>query len=294
MQLPAHGRIVVPVLSAVGGSGRSTTAGLIAAALAPSGSGVVLDLAPRLASPWPAWSPESAPGLASLPPHLPLTRQQVQQAAAAFPAAGGQWAVLTDHQSWQAPVLDLPDAPAAWYQLAAIGGWQTVVADTAYPVAHDVLSARHAGRSGTTAAWCSLPFSVPVLVAAATGSGMHALQTAVMAASAEGLPLARMVVAVICTGDGRPPPAVRAGETMLEPRVAAVVRVPFDSQLRAGGLREASRLGARTLQAAAELGRAVLDSARTSWGDPLPPAPVPAPYSPVPSDQHNLNEVAPV
>ncbi|WP_229929247.1 hypothetical protein [Kitasatospora xanthocidica] len=277
VELPGHSRIVVPVLAAVGGSGRSTVAGLLAASLASSARSVVLDLAPRLASPWPGWTTEPGTGLASVPPAAPLSRRRVLAAATRLPGpADDGWQVLTDHREWSAPPLPLPADPAAWYQLAAIGGWQAVVADTSHPMAHDLVASRSAGRSGLTAAWCGLPVSVPVVCAAATGSGMAALQTALSVAAAEGLALERTVVALVSTGDGRAPASVRAGETMLAPRVAAVVRVPYDPGIRARGLRDASRLDARSVQAADRLTRAVIASAHASWGDPLPAAARPA------------------
>ncbi|MBP0453937.1 hypothetical protein J5Y04_31000 [Kitasatospora sp. RG8] len=293
VELPLHGRLVVPVLAATGGSGRSTVAGLLGAVLARAAPSVVLDLAPRLASPWPAWTAEPGTGLASIPPDRPLSRAQAQAAAARLPGPGGSsWQVLTDHREWSAPPLPAVDTPAAWYQLAAIGGWPAVVADTCHPMAHDLVAARTGGDQGLTAAWCALPVSVPVVCAAATGSGVAALQTALSAAAAEGLPLQRMVVALVATGDGRAPAPVRAGETMLAPRVAAVVRVPYDPDLRAHGLRNASRLGARSVQAAEQLVQAVVTSARESWGDPLPAAAQPAPAAPrTPSHVHPTEKV---
>ncbi|MFI8944149.1 hypothetical protein [Streptomyces syringium] len=215
----------------------------------------------------------------SLPPDQPMTRHQVWAAASRCRAAEGRsWQVLTDHQDWGSPPLVLPGAPAAWYQLAAAGGWQAVVADTCHAMAHDIVTARCEGRSGLTAEWCSLPFSVPVLCAAATGAGVHALQTSVQAATAEGLPLRRMVVALVAIGDGRPPPAVRAAATMLQPYVSAVVHVPYDSGIRTHGMRDADRLKPRSVEAASELARAVLASAHGTWGAVLPPAPVPAEF----------------
>jgi hypothetical protein len=265
------------VLGAVGGSGRSTVAGLLAAGLAHSGSAAVVDTAPRLSSPWPQWVAEPGAGLASIPPDLPLTRAQALAAASPCAAGSGpRWQVLTDHQEWGGAPLQLPEDPAAWHQLAAAAGWQSVIADTAFPVAHDIVSARWTKSFALTAAWSSLPFSVPVLCAAATASGMHALQTAVSAISAEGMALQRMVAVLVSTGEGRSPASVRAGETMLRPRVSALVRVPFDPQIRAYGLRDPSRLGSRSLEASAELASAVLASAHHSWGDPLPAAAVPA------------------
>ncbi|MET8451665.1 hypothetical protein [Streptomyces sp. NPDC005209] len=172
--------------------------------------------------------------------------------------------------------LALPEPPAAWYQLAAIGGWQAVIADTVHPLAHDILAARCAGELGQTRGWYELPYSVPVLCAAATADGIQALQQAVMALHAEGLPLNRTVVVLVATGDGRPPAPVRAGATMLTARTAAVVHLPYDPHIRAHGLM-AARLRTRTRQAAAQITGAVLAAAHTAWGQPLPDAPQPAP-----------------
>ncbi|CAM5646584.1 hypothetical protein STENM327S_06136 [Streptomyces tendae] len=177
--------------------------------------------------------------------------------------------------------MELPENPAAWYQLAAIGGWQAVVADTVHPLAHDLLAARCAGETGRTRGWYDLPFAIPVLCAAATAQGMRSLQQAVMVLHAEGLPLRRTVVALVATGDGRPPVAVRAGAAMLTSRTAAVVQVPHDPHVHAHSL-AAARLRPRTLQAGARLAGAVLAAAHAAWGGPLPDAPQPAPVTPAP------------
>lgn len=280
-ELPSGVRLSVPVMAATGGSGRSTVAGLLGAGLAASGSTVVLDLAPRLTSPWPArLAEQKAGGLAELPPDRPLTRSAVQQACAVDTGVdGSSWHLLSDGREWHTRPLALPEEPATWYQLAAIGGWQAVVADTAHPIAHDLLTARCAGSTGHTRGWYDVPYAVPVLCAAATAQGVRALQQAVMVLHAEGLPLRRTVVALVATGEGRAPVAVRAGATMLAPRTAAVVEVPYDPHIRAHSL-TAARLRSRTLQAAARLTGAVLTAAHTAWGHPLPDAPRPAPALP--------------
>ncbi|MFJ2566591.1 hypothetical protein ACIO02_27280 [Streptomyces sp. NPDC087568] len=268
-------------MAATGGTGRTTVASLLAAGLAASGSTAVLDLAPRLSSPWPArLAQQNAAGLAALPLDRPLTRSAVQQACAVNAGANGsRWQVLSDGREWHTPPLVLPEPPAAWYQLAAIGGWQVVIADTVHPLAHDVLAARCAGEQGQTRGWYELPYSVPVLCAAATADGIRALQQAVMALNAEGLALGRTVIVLVATGDGRPPAAVRAGATMFTARTAAVVHLPYDPNIRAHGL-HAARLRTRARQAAAQLTGAVLAAAHTTWGHPLPDAPQPAPLSP--------------
>lgn len=257
-------------------------ADLLAGAMTAAGSGtVVLDIAPRLSSPWPSWTAgQEAGGLAALPPDRPLTRSQVQKAAARRSAGRGTgWQVLTDGRDWHSPPLALPQDPAAWLQLAAIGGWQTAIADTTHPVAHDILDARCARRIGQTRAWCELPYAVPVLCAAATASGVQALQQAMMALHADGMPLQRTVAVLVAQTDGRLPAVVRAGATMLTSRTAAVVHLPHDPHIRAHGLRTASRLRSRTRQAARSLAQAVLTAAGATWGMPLPEAPRPAPLA---------------
>lgn len=285
--LPENTRLVIPVMGAAGGSGRSTVAGLVASAMARAGPTVVLDTAARLASPWPSWCPTPGKGLASIPADRPLRQSEVSEAAAKFVTSAGSWDVLTDHQEWSAPPLDLPRDPAAWYQLAAIGGWRVVLADSSHALAHDIVTARCAAVPGLTAAWSSLPLAVPIFCAAATGSGVQALQQAVRGAEAEGLPLARLVIALVDLNDGRPPPVVRAAITMLTPRVASVIEVPYDPALRVGGLREVARLRPRTHQAAAALAQAVVRSAQSAWGTPLAAADQPAPhYSSSPEPAH--------
>ncbi|WP_234011741.1 MULTISPECIES: hypothetical protein [unclassified Streptomyces] len=184
--------------------------------------------------------------------------------------------MLTDHQDWSHGPLDLPTDPAAWYQLAAAGAWQAVVADTCHPLAHDIVAARTKGQRGLTAAWCALPFAVPVLCAPTSGTGVAALQTAVKAMTAEGLPLQRMVVVLTATGEGRTPPVVKAAATMLESQVSAVLQMPFDPHIRVHGLADADRLARQTVATGSALVSSVLASAQRTWGDPLPPAPVPA------------------
>ncbi|MFJ9343764.1 hypothetical protein ACIRP0_31455 [Streptomyces sp. NPDC101733] len=285
LEVPESARLVLPVMAATGGSGRSTVSHLLATELAATADTVVADLAPRLASPWPSWTGQApGAGLASLPPDQPLTRTRIRAAAAVQPGPGGDWDVLTDGRAWHEAPLNLPTRPAAWYQLAAAGGWQALVADTSHPMAHDVLAARCSGTASLTRAWSDLPFSVPVLCAQATADGIQNLQQAASVLHAESFPLQRTVVVLAATADGRPPAVVRAAATMLSARVAAVVHLPHDPDLRAHGFQgRAARIRPRTRQAAQELATAVLNAARHAFGDPLPDAPQPAPLAAAPS-----------
>ncbi|MET9934461.1 MULTISPECIES: hypothetical protein [unclassified Streptomyces] len=161
------------------------------------------------------------------------------------------------------------------------------MADTVHPTTHDIVSARSKGTSGITAAWFSLPFAVPILCAAATGAGVHFVQQAIHALEAEGLPLKRLVIALVDLAGDRQPPVVRAASTMLAPRVATVVPIPYDPALRATGLRDTTRLRPRTTQAATALARAVFQTAQTAWGTPLGAAEQPAPLNSSPEQTHH-------
>ncbi|WP_284581935.1 hypothetical protein [Streptomyces sp. 2P-4] len=282
-RIPESARLVVPVMAAGGGSGRSTVACLLADALARLGDTVVADLSARLCSPWPAWTAGAqGGGLGALPPDRPLSRAEIRDAAAVRPAAEGRWSVLTDGREWSAAPLPLPADPAAWYQLAAAGGWQVLVADTAHPVAHDVTAADWAGLPGLTRGWCALPYAVPVLCAQPTAGGVHRLQQAVeVLRHCEGMPLQRTVVAFSAASDGRLPAVARAAATMLAPHTAAVVHLPHDADIRTHGLAaRPSRIRGRTAGAARGLAAAVLATAREAFGDPLPTAPRPMPAPP--------------
>ncbi|MFE9393576.1 hypothetical protein [Streptomyces sp. NPDC006784] len=267
-------------MAATGGSGRSTVSFLLAHGLAAAGSTVVLDTAARLASPWPIWTKnQRAEGLVALPPDRPLSASYVRSCAADMPGPEqADWQVLTDGREWHASPLSLPADPAAWYQLAAMGGWQAVLADTAHSVPHDILSSRYEGSRGQTRGWYDLPYSVPVLCAAATADGVQALQRTAMTLHAEGMPLQRSVAVLVATADGRPPGAVRAAVTMLTSQAGAVLTVQHDPQIRAHGLRNPAKLSQRGQQMAVLLAGAVLSVAGKTWGDPLPTARRPAAF----------------
>ncbi|MEF2529194.1 MULTISPECIES: hypothetical protein [Streptomyces] len=281
--IPESARLVVPVMAASGGSGRSTVACLLADALARLGDTVVADLSARLCSPWPAWTAgaRGGGGLGALPPDRPLSRAEIRDAAAVRQAAESEWSVLTDGREWStAPLpLPLPADPAAWYQLAAAGGWQLFVADTAHPVAHDIATAHCAGLPGLTRGWCALPYTVPVLCAQPTAGGVQLLHQAVQVLRhCGGVPLERTVVAFSAASDGALPAVARAAATTLAPHTAAVVHLPHDPDIRAHGLAaRPSRIRDRTAEAARDLASAVLATAHGAFGNPLPPAPRPAP-----------------
>ncbi|GAA1937427.1 hypothetical protein GCM10009716_49380 [Streptomyces sodiiphilus] len=216
-------------------------------------------------------------GLPAVPPDRPLSRRHLLDAASAAPGQPHPWHVLTDPQPWSAPPLRLPEDPAAWYQLAAVGGWQTVLVDTGHAAGEDLVLAHHAGQDSVTARWCALPCAVPVWCSAATSAGVARLLTALSAADAAHLPLRHSIVVLAATGDGRTPAPVRAAAAMLSSRVAAVVDLPYDPRVRSHGPVPGEKLSRRLSHSGDGLAAAVLAAAHARFGNPVPAAAQPAP-----------------
>ncbi|MFF2548737.1 hypothetical protein ACFVUY_40120 [Kitasatospora sp. NPDC058063] len=258
-------RLVVPVLGAAAGSGRSTVALLAAAGLARLASTVVLDSASTASSPWRRWPLAGGAGLVSVPVDRPLDTGQVRSAASS--CLDGRVQVLTDRRPWSEPPLALPSAPSAWPALAGAGGWQVSVADTALTVADDL---GDAGVHSRTAQWMLLEGAVPVICAPTSREGLEAAAVAIAAAEAASLPLQRCVLALVGMANGIPRQC-RAVATMLAPRVGTVVRVPHCPAWRSHALRT-DRLSRRFEAAGTGLADTLITTAERSWGPLRAPA----------------------
>ncbi|MGW2869949.1 hypothetical protein [Kitasatospora sp. NPDC001225] len=258
-------RLVVPVLGAAAGCGRSTVALLAAAGLARLAPTVVLDCAPTALSPWRRWPLAGGTGLASVPADRSLHTGQVR--AAASSCLDGLVQVLTDRRPWSQPPLALPSAPSAWPALAGMGGWRVSVADTALTVADDL---GDAGVRSRTARWMLLERAVPVICAPTSREGLEAAAVAIAAAESAGLPLQRCVLVLVGVAGGMPRQC-RAVATMLAPRVGAVVRVPHCPAWRAHALRT-DRLSRRFEAAGSQLTDTLITTAERSWGPLRAPA----------------------
>ncbi|MFJ6773073.1 hypothetical protein ACIQOV_19300 [Kitasatospora sp. NPDC091257] len=258
-------RLVVPVLGAAAGSGRSTVALLAAAGLARLASTVVLDSASTASSPWRRWPLAGGAGLASVPVDRPLSTGQVRSAASS--CLDGRVQVLTDRRPWSEPPLALPSAPSAWPALAGAGGWQVSVVDTALTVADDL---GDAGVHSRTAQWMLLEGAVPVICSPTSREGLEAAAVAIAAAEAASLPLQRCVLVLVGMAGGMPRQC-RAVATMLAPQVGAVVRVPHCPAWRAHALRT-DRLSRRFEAAGTGLADTLITTAERSWGPLRAPA----------------------
>lgn len=280
-------RALVPVFAASGGSGRSTLAGLLAQALAPTTRTVLVDTSPRAASPWADWlgvgvARDEAVGLPGVlsPAGRPLDPAALETAVVrrgvplgrlrkddlpdmGTDAAGGPgYDVLTDVRPWTRPPVSVPDDPRWYAQLLQTGGWFAGVVDTAVPLAAAHVAARNAARPSVLDLWARRTDAVPVLVTAATGFGATALARLVTVLAQDGLPIDRMI-AVVVNVAGTDPPKWMQGE--LDPvrgRLAALVQVPYDKAIRADGLARLGDVGTSTLQAAQQIVREVAGQVR--------------------------------
>lgn len=245
LKLPEHVRLLVPVLAAGGGQGRSTVAALLAAEFARATStSIIFDTVPRALSPWHGWVSRQGGGLESIPPDRPLTAQQTLDAASTCTAGDTSWQVLTSHQPWGSAPLRLPDEPAAWNQLANIGGWATVTVDTGYSVLEDLDYARFTGAPSRTAGWMTAR-SV-VLCVDQSAQSVERAQAVIDLAESDSLPVNRIILVVTARSARGEPRAASAGLTMLAPRVHAIVRMPYDQAINAFGIKKYDRVGNRT------------------------------------------------
>lgn len=252
-------RLVVPVLAAAGGSGRSTVAGLLALGLATAGRTVLVDAAPAAASPWPGWVARPGAGTAALVAAGEAVRPAEVFAAASRLSArlAADLHVLTDTVGTMPPVGWPGDEPRPWLSWAGVGHWARVVVDSQLPLAAGLAASVHTGQPGAATRWLALPDAVPVLVAPSCGRGGEQLLATVGAADRLGLPTVGWVLALVDFAPGRPPARLRASLALLADRVHAVIRVGYDPRIRAVGLREPERLPAASARAGLRLAHAV-------------------------------------
>ncbi len=285
-------RVVVPVVSATGGVGRSTVAALLSVGLAASTGVVALaDCCPRGGSPWAAWIDPPAGGGTGmlawhaaalrgdrpLPPPSPYPGPSPWQLPEPLPRALSHFAaerlvhVYTDTTAGIAPVLAVPAGPKPWVDVLA--GYRAVVADLPAGVVTEQLRAETAGASSPARQWLDCPGDVVVLlVTASTADAVAAAGSAVAAMEHGGVPPYRVVVAVVDHAGDPVAPQLLASLNALTARVGALVQVPYDPVLRNDGGRMLERAGRQTFGAMLAIAGAVLS--RTS---PPPPGPPPEP-----------------
>jgi hypothetical protein len=261
---PPHagpGRVLVPVLAGTGGAGRSSLCALLAQRLAATlGTAVVLDTGHPNGSPWRNWL--TAPATV-LPPGEPASLRAPDTVTVR---------VLTDTRP--RPTLRQPARPdvAAWAGHPGLAGHPAGLVDTDTAL---LTALADSDCPACPAGWLCQPGATPVLCLPASTRGVEDAQSLVTLLERLGLPAHRVTVAVIAVASGRVPRRVLAGLSLLEPRVAAVVRVPHDPWIRATGGVRIDRAG-RPLRRQVALLAATLTGLATSLVTE-PPAPGPAP-----------------
>lgn len=233
--------IVVPVLSAAGGVGRSTVAAQLAVALhhrtadGKNRAVAVCDCQPRCASPWPGWLDHTAEhGTSWL---AACTRDQflreMRRSTSAVDMTDGKplW-VLADTG---------PLAPSFAGAEPGSTSWEPVLRYVrAAVVDGDALEgfrlARQEAGGGLSAAaaWMALPSvrAAVVWVTDLSPAGLSRTLEAMTVAESCGLPMRQVVIAISdCRGHGWLPRS-RSRRVLLADRVGAIVEMGHDAALR--------------------------------------------------------------
>ncbi len=240
----------VVVASALPGAGCSVAVAALASALAWRSSCAVLDLAPRALTMWPgAVTRRAATGLTVGAPTPDTIRAMVSRRDLLAPA-GASFDVLTDVS--QVPASEARDLE--WWQDArAAGGWANALVDLGAPLLTDPLAYER---------WAHRTDAMLVLIVPMTRPAAAAATRLITRWEAGANRNSRVVLASLSRAPGRCDGRVLAELTMLDQRVAATVRLPFDNELHRGGLRGIDRMHPRTARAYARLANTALDLAR--------------------------------
>jgi len=247
---PLEGRLLVPVLAASAGAGRSTTTALLAQAVVDQRV-LVVDAAERVSSLWAEWVEHPGLGIAGLDESIPggiyahLTR---------LTAANDRLDVLTDVRHPLDPPGPTRNA-GDWHRIAALTSHPVVIADTRDELLPLLVRWSHCVGDVTALLWLSSTASRPLLCVPSSGRGIdEALETVTLLEELHLSPH-RLTCAVVGLSASDLPRWVRAGLTLLEPRVAGIVRLPHSRRLVAGERPLLGQADSRTRRAYAFLAR---------------------------------------
>jgi hypothetical protein len=233
--------LVVPVLSAAGGVGRSTVAAQLAVALhrhtqdGRNRAVAVCDCQPRFASPWPGWLNHSAEHGTSWLNGLEGDQfeRELRRSTSAIDMGDGKplW-VLADTGPLAAGFAGADPGPAAW--APALRYLRAAVID-ADPLEGFRLARQQAsGELSTAAAWMALGSvsTAAVWVTDTSPAGLSRTLEAMTVAESCGLPMRQVVIAITdCRGHGWLPRS-RSRRVLLTDRVGAIVEMGHDAALR--------------------------------------------------------------
>jgi hypothetical protein len=289
--------LVVPVVSAAGGVGRSTVAAQLAVALhqlttdSKNRAVAVCDCLPRCASPWPGWLDHTAArgtGWLAAAADAEQFRREIPRSTSAIEMPTGKplW-VLTDTGPLAPSFTGADPGPAAWEPMLRYVRAAVIDAD---PLEGFRLARQQAGGlPSTAAAWMRRPSATTatVWVTDSSPAGMARTLEAMTVAESCGLPMEQIVVAISdCRGYGWMPRS-RSRRMLLADRVGAIVELGHDTALR----REDWPCG-RPEQLArrdvAALATAVLDAAESPAASPAPIKNL-APKDPAPAERSSVH-----
>jgi len=246
IRLDGEDPLVVPVMSAAGGVGRSTVAAILAAALhhrtADSwGRAVaVCDASPRLASPWPGWVDHTAERgtgwLATCAGDDELFAREVRRSTSALDAGDGRpvW-VLTDTGAVQQTFSGALPGPQFWAPLLRY--LRAAVIDADPLEAFRLARQRAGGQASATSAWMAFPAArtAAVWVTDPSPAGLARTLDAMTAAEQCGLPMGQFVIVINDNRGHGWTPRSRSRRTLLADRVGAIVQIGHDAALRKDG-----------------------------------------------------------
>ena len=256
LPFPTGASLLVPVLGTAGASGRSTVAGLLAAALAPSARVAVFDAAWPVFSPWSSWVRKQGPGLSTFGHGVHRPAAELHSSASVQVTNGDRWHVLSLAAN---PSESSPPTPDQWAGYARTGGWPVAIIDTGHSALLDLSDVADPVWS-STAAWMSDQPSTPVLAVPATGQALAGAHAFVTAAERWGTGPRRLNVALVDVSSARPPRQVLVASTLLAGRVGSVTRIPYDPAIQGSGLQFPERISASTQRAARTLARILIDA----------------------------------
>jgi hypothetical protein len=232
--------LVVPVVSAAGGVGRSTVAAQLAVALhqrTSSGKNravAICDCQQRCASPWPGWLDHSAEhGIGWLGNgSVEQASREMRRSTSAIDLAGGQplW-VLTDTGPLGSDFAGHEPGPAAWAPVLSY--LRAAVIDGDQLEGYRLARQQAGGELSTAAAWMALEAvrTAMVWVTDTSPAGMSRTLAALTAAESCRLPAQQIVVAINdCRGHGWQARS-RSRRTLLADRVGAIVELSHDTAL---------------------------------------------------------------
>jgi hypothetical protein len=233
--------LVVPVLSAAGGVGRSTVAAQLGVALSlrttdkANRAVAICDCRPRGASPWPGWLDHTAEHGTSWLTGSPAEEfgREMRRSTSAIDVTDGQplW-VLTDTGPLAPGFTGAGTGPATWQPVLRYLRAAVIDAD---PLEGFRLARQRAGgEASTAAAWMALPSArtAAVWVTDTSAAGLARTLEAMTDAESCGLPMSQVVVAISDSHGYGWPARSRSRRTLLADRVSAIVELSHDAALR--------------------------------------------------------------